>query len=362
MKKVALLLLLLLFLCACEGGSETFTVTLDFDYLGMIEEQQVENGDLVSKPLQNPTLPDRNNLGWFVQGDDGEWREWNFESDTVSSDMTLKLMREEQVVERYTYALIYDDDAERVEIGQAVKGADPVLPEPTWEGHTFLGWECDANERYTTDANEEIRVVFHAKWSDVPEIYRVVMGQYEQDNDTENGKEAIEWLVIDRNEDGSAYLLVSDMILEWMMPSSTAPWQNGTLRTFLRDTFYEGAFSDEERNAIRLTALGDVETSDYVFLLNQEELQLLATAEYYAGKLTEYTTEQQEQNPSDRKANLGAYSSYPYWLRAADSYQGLIITYSGRTNIQKPSALVYAGLRPAMWVDAAYVDALLAQQ
>ena len=42
----AVLLLLLLFLCACEGGSETFTVTLDFDYLGMIEKQQVDNGCL----------------------------------------------------------------------------------------------------------------------------------------------------------------------------------------------------------------------------------------------------------------------------------------------------------------------------
>ena len=115
MKKLALLLLLLFFLCACEGGSETFTVTLDFDYLGMIEKQQVENGCLVSKPLQNPTLPDRNNLGWFVQESDGQWREWNFETDTISSDITLKLLREEQVVERYTYALIYDDDAERVD-------------------------------------------------------------------------------------------------------------------------------------------------------------------------------------------------------------------------------------------------------
>ncbi len=41
----------------------------------------------------------------------------------------------------------------------------------------------------------------------------VTFGHYEQDNDTTNGKEPIEWRVLDKNDEGQ-YLIISEKVLD----------------------------------------------------------------------------------------------------------------------------------------------------
>ena len=106
----------------------------------------------------------------------------------------------------------------------------------------------------------------------------VVFGSYEQDYDLENGKEPLEWIVLDRV--GDKVLLLSRFGLEcdwWYDGYST--WEKSGARRELNEYFYVDAFSAEERERIVKTAIKtpsdtdvDIVTEDYVFLLSESEV------------------------------------------------------------------------------------------
>ena len=89
----------------------------------------------------------------------------------------------------------------------------------------------------------------------------VLFGTYEQDDDTDNGPEPIEWIVLDV-QDGKA-LLLSRYGLEQMIDKdsyrSTDSWETCVQREWLNGTFYDSAFTETEKSAILLT---DVDNSD----------------------------------------------------------------------------------------------------
>ena len=114
----------------------------------------------------------------------------------------------------------------------------------------------------------------------------VWFGSYEQDNDTSNGKEGIEWLVLDKQ--GNKVLLLSRYGLD-AQPYNTEyeeiTWENCTLRTWLNETFINNAFSSAEQQRILLTDVynsrsqccskwnttGGNNTQDKIFLLSYAE-------------------------------------------------------------------------------------------
>ena len=113
----------------------------------------------------------------------------------------------------------------------------------------------------------------------------ITFGHYEQDNNTANGKEAIEWLVLDKKSNGSL-LVVSRYILD-CMEFNTMPgyitWEDSTLRSWLNNGFYNNAFTNDERKQIQLSSLttgknqywkseGGNKTNDYVFCLSMDEV------------------------------------------------------------------------------------------
>lgn len=79
----------------------------------------------------------------------------------------------------------------------------------------------------------------------------IFFGEYEQDNDESTGKEAIEWLVLDKQDD--KMLVISKYGLD-CQPYNTEDeevlWDNCSLRTWLNATFYETAFTPEEKKRI----------------------------------------------------------------------------------------------------------------
>ena len=111
----------------------------------------------------------------------------------------------------------------------------------------------------------------------------VTFGAYEQDDDTSNGKEAIEWIVLDV-VDGKA-LLISKYALDCKKYNETrtsVTWETCTLRTWLNGTFYNTAFGSAEKSKIVSTTLtnannpsdgtnGGKNTNDKVFLLSIDE-------------------------------------------------------------------------------------------
>ena len=191
----------------------------------------------------------------------------------------------------------------------------------------------------------------------------VTFGGYEQDNDTGNGTELIEWVVLDT--DGENVLLLSKYGLDaqaYNTSGETVTWENSTLRRWLNETFYEAAFNEAERQAIvtvtnvnpdneRWGTSGGNDTEDMVFLLSIDE-----TETYFADRNDTLWTE-----ATPYAVQQGAFVSddgcSPWWLRSPgdDNDGGFCAAYVD----YPPTGVVLSGyaaernsrvVRPAVWV------------
>lgn len=108
-------------------------------------------------------------------------------------------------------------------------------------------------------------------------------GVYEQDGNPENGKEPIEWLVLDRQEDHVLLLSLKalDCVDFGTKGHYSVSWEDSFIRTWLNEEFYSGTFSDTEKLLIApvdtgaeeyALADGD-ESADRVFLLSVTEAE-----------------------------------------------------------------------------------------
>ncbi len=94
-------------------------------------------------------------------------------------------------------------------------------------------------------------------------------GSYEQDNDPENGMEAIEWMVLE--SDGEQALLISRYGLDvqpYHTEDAEVTWETCSLRQWLNGDFLNAAFTREEQARLRTGPTGDP-----VFLLDMREKQ-----------------------------------------------------------------------------------------
>ena len=188
----------------------------------------------------------------------------------------------------------------------------------------------------------------------------ITFGSYEQDNNTANGKEAIEWLVLAK--DGDKALVISRFALDCQPfdPSDLeVTWETCSLRKWLNGTFINNAFSPEEQDIIQnSTVTADVnleystlpcnDTTDKVFLLsiteaesyfhNDEERKCVPT--YYA----------MAQGTWIKEGDVNCI----WWLRSpgySDLYYYATFVYvEGFTN-SAPADLESVGVRPAMWIE-----------
>lgn len=113
----------------------------------------------------------------------------------------------------------------------------------------------------------------------------IKFGQYEQDNDESNGKEDIEWLVLDK-QDGKI-LVLSKYALDckpYHEERKDITWEKCTLRTWLNNDFVNTAFSEDEKSNIATVKIvnndnqyfntnGGNDTQDKVFLLSIDEVK-----------------------------------------------------------------------------------------
>lgn len=202
----------------------------------------------------------------------------------------------------------------------------------------------------------------------------VVLGRYEQDNIISNGKEPIEWLVLD--VDGEKALLLSKYGLD-TMPFSTGKsltWQNCTLRTWMNDSFIHAAFSVAEQNAILTTTVsnsksqgvdgystnGGGNTEDKIFLLsfaeahkylNVEKRPIKQSYEYRSNATAIATGTQYAVSKFSKYYSHDLYN-HDWWLRSpglSDTFS-LQITGKGYAD-STPSPEGRGLVRPAMWVD-----------
>ena len=187
----------------------------------------------------------------------------------------------------------------------------------------------------------------------------VFFGAYEQDNNTSNGKEDVEWLVLEV-KDGKA-LVVSKYALDckqYNTSNTDVTWETCTLRKWLNNDFINAAFSSYEKAMIpTVTVSADKNstnpgnaTQDQVFLLSITE------ANKYFG-----SDSARQCKPTDYAFANGAYvnsvnGNCGWWLRSPG-----VIQYSAHSaayvhnsgGVYESGCDVNIGtsaVRPAMWI------------
>ena len=133
----------------------------------------------------------------------------------------------------------------------------------------------------------------------------ISFGSYEQDNNTSNGKEEIEWIVLAK--EGNRMLVTSKYGLDcqqYNTEDEDVTWETCTLRKWLNGTFLNDAFSGDERSQISMTKVTadknpeydtdpGKDTEDKVFLLSIPEAEkYFSTDDERVLKPTEYAVEE----------------------------------------------------------------------
>ena len=182
-------------------------------------------------------------------------------------------------------------------------------------------------------------------------------GQYDQDGDAKNGKEAIEWIVLDKN--GKNILVTSKYILDWQLfndSSKDTKWSTCSLRTWMNDVLLNEMFTDAEQSYIPYEAVEpeknpkyeispDKRTEDKLFLLSISEV------------ITYF------ENDSDRSCiptpyvvekAVGHELGIDWWLRTQGMGHVYIAEILSDGEISYTGGLAYdtpSGIRPAMWIN-----------
>lgn len=191
----------------------------------------------------------------------------------------------------------------------------------------------------------------------------LTFGVWEQDGNLENGPEPIEWIVL--AEDDGRVLLFSNLVLDqvpYHEKKENITWADCSLRVWLNDTFYQGAFTREERALISKTVLqnvgnqasgaeGGVDTEDHVFILSLNEVIAFASCNPNIPGLYAYPTPYAISHGLDLHED---WKTCCWWFRTPGVDQSCAAfcamngnpLYSGTVNSKR------YGVRPALWVFA----------
>lgn len=187
----------------------------------------------------------------------------------------------------------------------------------------------------------------------------VFFGAYEQDNNTSNGKEDVEWLVLEV-KDGKA-LVISKYALD-CKPYNTSytdvTWKTCTLRKWLNNDFLGSAFSADEKAMIHTVTVSADKNPNYNTNpgnATQDQVFLLSITE--ANKYFSSDSARQCKSTDYAVAN-GAWESDSgncwCWLRSPGyiQYNAAIVNIDG--DVSEVGCYVsddaYA-VRPALWID-----------
>ena len=201
------------------------------------------------------------------------------------------------------------------------------------------------------------RALFNEKLKSLDFGSEVTFGSYEQDDNLENGKEPVEWIIIDRNE--SSVMLISKKIIDvkaFNEDRFNATWETSSLRKWLNGTFYNNAFNVYEKQTITETRVipdkkaystspdQGKETIDKVYLLSGDEYKKYRKI---TGVGTAITTK--------HAIALNGREEPGYWLlRSIDDDRSYSIE-SVRSNVSGEITTSYdgfrEGVRPVIWIE-----------
>ena len=209
----------------------------------------------------------------------------------------------------------------------------------------------------------------------------VTFGRFEQNGDSSDGPEPLEWFVLYREENeegGSDLLLLSRYCIScraYHSPVGDITWKDSTVRAYLNGEFLQETFTDKEQTLLRKTVNenpgndllgidGGPDTEDNAFLLNQMEYGvyfqqedarwLIARAEPTPQAVREgiYVAGEDPKEREDLREDEAGFTRW--WLRGPgnEAYSAQIVEENGE--IFEGGAAVdidyMYGLRPALWI------------
>lgn len=191
----------------------------------------------------------------------------------------------------------------------------------------------------------------------------VFFGAYEQDNNTSNGKEEIDWLVL--SKENNRLLVISQYLLadkHYNEEKGHITWENCTLRSWLNKDFLNEAFNSAERAMIPTVTVAAEknpeydtnpgnDTQDKVFLLSITEADKYFTSDSALQcKMTPYAEAQSNWNDD--------YEWCEWWLRSPGYFPHYVAYVYSNGSVSNSSSTfgVYAtsygyGVRPALWIE-----------
>lgn len=187
-------------------------------------------------------------------------------------------------------------------------------------------------------------------------------GTYEQDNDTSNGKEKIEWIALDKKHGKT--LLISKYALDYKRYNSERidiTWEECSLRKWLNEEFLNNAFTSAEQNQIAKTKVinednhddgvkGGNDTLDKVFLLSIDEVE-----RYFSTNIEMKcaVTESVFVQDDNVRNFLGEYGEADegWWLRSPKLTQDTVATVNFRGLQSNDNCNLLNAVRPAMWIN-----------
>ena len=188
----------------------------------------------------------------------------------------------------------------------------------------------------------------------------VFFGAYEQDNNTSNGKEDIEWLVLEV-KDGKA-LVISKYALDCQQYNTSytdVTWETCTLRKWLNNDFLGAAFSADEKSMIPTVTVSADKNPDYSTNpsnTTQDQVFLLSITE--ANKY--FSSDSARQcKPTEYAVAGGAYvnssnGNCGWWLRSP-GFRQYNAAYVDRDGVVIAGGSGVDGgldaVRPALWID-----------
>lgn len=225
-----------------------------------------------------------------------------------------------------------------------------------------------------------ILMIACAQAEEKPEAFRmntgsiVTFGRYEQDGNSDNGGEKIEWIVLDVQQ--GKCLLLSRYCLDtkpYHSGSKKITWKDSSLRKWLNSDFLNSAFLPMEQEIISVTAVdnsrkqgysewkktkGGKNTKDRVFLLSCAEADRYLGVSFGGGINLSACCE-----PTAYAAGKGAHceslreSDHPdtvyawWWLRSPGYVQNAAAGVDGTgTLLDSSASWEEACVRPAIWV------------
>lgn len=194
-------------------------------------------------------------------------------------------------------------------------------------------------------------------------------GSYEQDNETSNGKEEIEWIVLDK--DGMSVLLISKYALDCQPYNTTetsVTWETCSMRKWLNGTFLNSAFSESESAMIPAVTVSDDNnpkygtspgncTTDQVFLLSITEAEkYFSTNSSRLCQGTAYCYAQKSLKGAFKVSDGNMW----WWLRSPGAKSNFAAIVIGDSKIDPEGSIMIGGdrvkwssyaVRPALWIN-----------